>query len=108
MLDVVDGEAKGLIALEEAVEDLGANGADPRAGPACRELSVEVVFGQRGLERFQHLAESLGALVADGARLEVEVAGDAAQAGARLFGGEHQLAVATVLGGVECHRRTVY
>ena len=38
VLDVVDGEAERLVSLEEAVEDLGADGADPRAGAARREL----------------------------------------------------------------------
>ena len=63
MLDVVDREAERLVPLEEAVEDLGAHGADAGAGAARRELAVEVVLGERGLERDEHLADRLRALV---------------------------------------------
>ena len=69
---------------------------------------MEVVLGESGLEVDDHLAERLRSLVADRPGLEVEVAGDAAQAGARFLGGQHQFAVTAVLGWVECHRRTVY
>ena len=103
MLDVVDGEAKGLVLLEEAVEDLGANGADPGAGAARGDLAMEVVLGKGRLERNEHLADRLVPLVGHGALLEVEVAADPAEARARLLGGQHQLAVAAVLGWVECH-----
>ena len=108
MLDVVDGEAERLVSLEEAVEDLGTDHPDPSAGAAGSELAVEVVVGERGLERVQHLAKSFGALVGYGTMLEVEMAGDASQASARFLGGEHQFAVAAVLGWVECHGRSVY
>ena len=59
MLDVVDGEAERLVSLEEAVEDLGADGADPRARAARGELAVEVVLGEGGLEGVEHLAQRL-------------------------------------------------
>ena len=38
MLDIVDGETERLVSLEEAVEDLGADGADAGAGSTRGEL----------------------------------------------------------------------
>ena len=50
MLDVVDGEAERLVSLEEAVEDLGADRADPSARSTCRELEWRSCSARAGVK----------------------------------------------------------
>ena len=104
MLEVVDGEAQGLVSLKEAVDHVQAQPAEPGAAAFGGMARVEAVRFDRRAQVVEHLQQQLGPapervagfVVVEGGRKALEPAGGLAR-------GEEELAIAAVLGWVEVH-----
>ena len=108
MLEVLDGEAKRLVALQEAIEHRPSHQPDVRPAALRGDPAVQVVPGGQRAQFAEHPRNRLGGLVEKLARGgSVEGRRQPAEALHRLAAGQIELTIATVLGRVKGHGGTV-